>query len=404
MFDKRANVRQTNNNGDCRAGSDQRATGHGEGAVLGVVVNPVAGMGGAVGLRGTDGAGLAEARARGAVPLAGARAERAMRRLARALPELQVVAASGDMGAATARSCGWHVEEISSGRDGSTGPDDTRRAALRMRERGVRLLLFAGGDGTARDVLASVGTDVPVLGVPTGVKMHSGVFATTPEAAGDVAARYLSADGLPVHEVEVVDVDEQERRADRISTRLYGVARVPFLRERLQRSKAGPPRQDEAALEGACRAVAAEMEPGRLYVLGPGTTTRRVLAALGLEGSLLGVDAVRDGALIGRDLTERELLALLADGAAATVVLGVIGGQGFLLGRGNQQISRAVLQRARGDVLVVAAAEKLAMLDPPVLHVDLDGDDGDDGAAGLLGGYRRVRTGAHTSTVLRVVG
>ena len=386
--------------------------------MLGLLVNPVAGMGGSVGLRGTDGDAAGRARALGAVPLAGARTARALRRLARAAPDLQVLAAAGEMGADLARVHGWQVEEVGRTGTGPTGPEDTRAAAGAMRERGVALLLFAGGDGTARDVLAAVGTDVPVLGVPTGVKMHSGVFATTPEGAGDVAARYLADSSLPLRDVEVVDADEQARREDRLETRLYGVARVPFLRERLQRGKASPVRQDEAALDAACAAVAAEMAPGRTYVLGPGTTTRRVLDALGLQGSLTGVDAVRDRRLVGSDLSEQQLLDLLADGRPATLVLGVIGGQGFLLGRGNQQISRRVLERVGDDVVVVASAEKLALLDPPVLHVDVDLDlDALDLAAldladgglserrpAVLGGYRRVRTGPGTSTVLRVVG
>lgn len=367
--------------------------------MLGVIVNPVAGMGGAVALRGTDGEAAARARALGAVPVAEVRAARALQRIARSLPSLPVVAAGGEMGGDAARACGWRVEDVWLPRRGATSAADTCAAAQAMAQRGVTLLLFAGGDGTARDVLASVGTDVPVLGVPTGVKMHSGVFGTTPEAAGDVAARYLADPSLPLRDAEVVDVDEAARRRDRLETRLYGVARVPHAPDRLQRAKASPERPDEAILDALCRTVAAEMQRGRTYILGPGTTTRRVLLALGLDGSLTGVNAVLDGELAGSDLTENALLSILSDGRPATLVLGVIGGQGFLLGRGNQQISPAVLRRIGDDVVVLASAEKLATLDPPVLRVDL----GNDRPTPALTGYRRVRTGPATSTVLKVL-
>jgi predicted polyphosphate/ATP-dependent NAD kinase len=370
--------------------------------VLGLIVNPVAGMGGAVGLRGTDGDAAARAQALGAQPLAATRTSHALAHLARALPELRVVAAADPMGAALARAHGWQVDEVLRRADGPTTAADTRAAAAEMAARGVRLLLFAGGDGTARDVVQAVGTSVPVLGVPTGVKMHSAVFATSPRAAGELAARFLTAGPgvVPLREREVVDVDEQARREDRLSTRLHGVACVPYARERLQRSKAAPAQEGDAALDAACRSFAEQMQPGRLHVLGPGTTTAQVLAALGLTGSLTGIDAVRDGVLVGTDLSERELLALLDGAGPVTVVLGVVGGQGFLLGRGNQQLSARVLERvAVDDVVVLASAAKLSGLDPPVLHVDL----GDPEQEQRLSGYRRVRTGPTTSTVLQVV-
>lgn len=366
--------------------------------MLGLIINPIAGMGGAVALRGTDGASVARARELGAVPVAGLRAARTLQRMARSFSSLEVVAAGGVMGGDAARRCGWQVEDVGSAGVGSTSAADTRAAALEMLQRDVTLLLFAGGDGTARDVLASVGTGVPVLGIPTGVKMHSGVFATTPEAAGDVAARYLARPSLPLRDAEVVDDDEEARRGDRFVTRLYGLARIPDAPERLQRAKASPGRQDDATLDALCRVVAAEMRPDHTYVLGPGTTTRRVLDALGLSGSLTGVDVVHDRVLVGSDLTESALLSILSDGRPATLILGVIGGQGFLLGRGNQQISVAVLGLLGEDVVVLASAEKLAALDPPVLRVDL----GSDHPIAALTGYLRVRTGPATSTVLKV--
>lgn len=369
------------------------------GPVLGLVVNPIAGMGGAVALRGTDGDRARRARELGAAPIAGVRADRALRLLARSLPRLEVLAAAGSMGANLSRARGWTTAEVAVTTGADTSARDTRSAARQMAEQVVDLLLFAGGDGTARDVLEGAGTTVPVLGVPTGVKMHSGVFATSPEAAGEVAARFLQDEGGgAVRAGEVLDADVDGDTG--AGPQLFGEARVPHAPGRMQGPKAARPDQDEAALKALCEEIAREMEPGRLYLLGPGTTTGRILAALGLAGTLTGVDAVRDGALVGVDLSERDLLALLAHSGPSTIVLGVIGGQGFLLGRGNQQISPGVLDRVgRENVVVVASAEKVLALDPPVLHVDL----GDERADAGLAGYRRVRTGPGRATVLRVV-
>lgn len=389
--------------------------------VLGLIVNPIAGMGGSVALLGTDGDRARRAVELGAVPVAAVRAGRALRRLAQVLPRLRVLAAAGDMGADLCRSQGrttpgWSTVDVPVATT-STSAADTRDAARSMAEQGVNLLLFAGGDGTARDVLAGTGREVPILGVPTGVKMHSGAFATTPEAAADVAARYLSSTGdlsgasdvrlrqVEVLDTEVLDAETSDRESGHpFGTELFGVARVPQLAGRVQQAKSGRPRQDEAALDALCQQIAAELAPGlpdgRIHLIGPGTTTARILTALGLAGSLRGVDAVRDGQLVGVDLSERAMLALLANGVAGTLVLGVIGGQGFLLGRGNQQISSAVVQSVgQHNVMVVASAGKLLELDPPVLHVDL-GQDGPDSA---LAGHRQVRTGPGRAMVMKVV-
>lgn len=359
---------------------------------LGVVVNPVAGMGGRVGLHGTDADRLAEARQRGASPVAPARAVRALARLHELAPRLTVLAAGGPMGGDLVTGDGWDVTVLDAPPE-VTSASDTRRAVERMAAAGVRLVLFAGGDGTARDVAAAVGDRVPVLGVPAGVKMHSGVFGTTPDAAAAAAARYLAdPDRFPTRPAEVVDRDEAG------GVHLHGTVRVPAVPAGVQRRKGADAGGDDGtALAGE---VAAQMRPGRLYLLGPGTTVAQVGAALGLTSSPLGVDAVLDGRLLARDATETKLLTLLAEHPRATLVLGVVGGQGFLLGRGNQQLSPAVL-RAVGpaNIEVLATPAKVAALADPVLHIDIDDPD----LAARLVGYRRVRTGRARSTVLRIV-
>jgi predicted polyphosphate/ATP-dependent NAD kinase len=363
---------------------------------LGVVVNPIAGMGGRVGLHGTDGTALAAARARGAEPVAALRARRALTRLhARTDAGLAVLSAGGEMGADLLAELDWPHTTVHRPA-APPGPEDTRRTVEALRAAGVDLLLFVGGDGTARDVVAALGpTEVAVLGVPAGVKMHSGVFATSPEAAADTAAAFLAdPDRVGTTAADVVDV------LDGAAPTLLGTAWVPATSGGLQQAKATAPTSGDADLAALGREIAAEMDPHRLYLLGPGSTVAHVGTALGLPTSPLGVDAVLDGQLLGTDLGETQLRALVAAHPGTVLVLGVVGGQGFLLGRGNQQLSPAVVEAIGADnITILAAAGKVAALDPPVLRVDL----GDAAPAVPLTGYRRVRTGPGHSTVLQIV-
>jgi predicted polyphosphate/ATP-dependent NAD kinase len=365
---------------------------------IGLIVNPIAGMGGRVGLKGTDGV-VDEARRLGATPVAAGRAERALARLERCRDELTVLAAPDAMGADLAMSRGFDTIVLESRPpEATTTAADTRAAAAELLRRGVDLILFAGGDGTARDIHGIVGDRVPVLGIPTGVKMHSAVFATSPENAGDIAAAFVTGAGPAVREAEVVDVDEEAAREGRIETRLYGAVKVPLDRLRMQSAKTRSAATDEAALDAVCRAVADSMDPRRIYVLGPGTTTRLVAAHLGLPKTLLGVDAVRGGRILGSDLSERDLLALLGD-EPATLFVGVVGGQGALFGRGNQQLSPAVLRRIGIDnIEVVAGMHKLLALDPPWLRVDT----GEPALDSELAGYRRIHIAPNRTLVYKV--
>lgn len=368
-------------------------------ARLGLLVNPIAGMGGRVALRGTDGVEvLTRARERGAKPVAPGRARRALETLVRLNPSIRVVAAPGGMGGDVAQAVGMTAVSTGPVRPGPTTAEDTRTAALAMLEAGVGLLLFAGGDGTARDIHDVVDGELPLLGIPTGVKMHSGVFASTPIRAGEIAAQFLTRHGdVGVRSAEIADLDEAHLRAGGITARLYGVARVPRVPGVLNAKAARP--SDAVALQAACADVATALEPATVYLFGPGTTTGQVLAVLGLPSTLLGIDAVKDGRLTGQDLDEAALLALTAEEDRVHLVLGVIGGQGSLLGRGNQQLSPTVLRRiGRERITVLAGEDKLAALHPPVLRVDT----GDDALDQELSGYIRVQVAPRRVMLMRV--
>ena len=367
---------------------------------LGLIVNPVAGIGGAVGLKGSDGADTQEkAVALGAVPRSPERAARALERLVKIKDDFDLLTCGGRMGLDAARSAGLTAAAIAEPGNVTTATD-TRNAALAMAGQGVDLLLFAGGDGTARDIFDAVGDSLSVLGIPAGVKIYSGVYAVSPAAAGELAADFLQGKTKDTHEAEVMDIDEESLRRGRVSAKLYGYLRIPRQRRLTQGVKASSDAGQAVAAAVAAADVVRKMEAGRYYVIGPGTTTRAVMSELKLDGSLVGVDVVRDGKLEARDVGERQILDLIS-GRSASVVVTVIGGQGYLFGRGNQQISPKVIREVgRKNIIVIATRAKLNSLRWRPLLVDT----GDDEADAMLSGYLRVVTGHDEQAVCKVEG
>ncbi|MBS2552474.1 NAD(+)/NADH kinase [Catenulispora sp. NL8] len=343
---------------------------------VGLVVNPVAGVGGRVGLKGSDGAEVQErAFALGAVPQAAERASVALAELRARRPDVSVLTVAGAMGEAAARAAGIVPEVVFAAADPTSAADTI--AAARSLAPQVDLLLFAGGDGTARDVLEAVGDALPVLGIPTGVKMHSAVFAVNPRAAGEVAADYSR-----LRDAEVVD------RVDG-SPRLFGHLRVPDVPARVQQRKTGSSGVTPDAVSGIAAELGSLVAPGELLILGPGTTTRAVAAVWGADVPVLGVNVLQDTKLLAADVTADQLLKLVAE-TPAHIALTPIGGQGFLLGRGNQQLSPEVLRAVGLERLHVVATEaKVVALGGRPLLVDT----GDDALDRAFPRYVRVGTG-----------
>ncbi|HXZ99524.1 MAG TPA: ATP-NAD kinase family protein [Candidatus Binatia bacterium] len=366
---------------------------------LGLIVNPLAGIGGRVGLKGSDGTTIvARALALGAVPSAEQRAAQTLAALCDLADAVVLGTYPAEMGARTARACGFEPALLGSIVSGRTTADDTRRAASDLHRWGAELLLFAGGDGTARDVAAATGMALPVIGIPAGVKIHSSVFAVTPRRAAEVVRGFVAGRSR-LEEREVLDVDEDLFRSGVVAPRLFGCLPVPCVHDLVQRAKAGS-RSDPSTTRGVALGVLEEMErdPEALYILGPGSTVKAVGDQLGLETTLLGVDLVQGGRLLGRDLSEAQLLEAI-DRHRARIVVTAIGGQGHVFGRGNQQLSpRLIRQVGRDNILVIATLDKLHALEGP-LRVDTGDPDCDQ----LLEGYVRVITGPRDQVVWRVV-
>ena len=380
---------------------------------LGLIVNPMAGIGGSVALKGSDGAEIAaEAQQRGARPRAPDRAERALKTLSAGIESADVAITTypGPMGEDIARQCGFSPEVIGEIDPQLTTPEDTESAARIMADKGMDMILFVGGDGTARNICNVVPSGQPVLGIPSGVKMHSGVYAITPEMAGELVCKLVRGDLIDIRPQEVRDIDEEAFRQGKVKARYYGELLVPEEGQFMQHVKSGGREVESLVLEDIAATVIEEMEADDLYIIGPGSTTRGLMEELDLENTLLGVDLVKNHTLLASDVTAIEIEQAIADVMAkangmpgvtgkAKIVITPIGGQGHLLGRGNQQLTPEVIRLVgRGNLIVIATKTKITELNGRPLLVDSN----DPVLDRELSGYIPVITGYRDKISYRI--
>ena len=370
---------------------------------LGLLINPVAGMGGSVGLKGTDHM-VEEAIRRGAKPRANDRVRQALKELLEIKNELEIVTCPGDMGEDTAKSMGFRTTVLHTGGRRSlkdlfdSSRTDTIVLSKAMEEAGVDLLLFAGGDGTARDIYEGVGTELPALGIPAGVKIHSPVYAKNPQSAGDLAKLWLTGKVTKTAEQEVLDIDEQLYRQEIINTRLYGYLSVPLEHVFTQNRKAPTPLSETASIESIAHEIVEHMEEDTYYLIGAGTTTRGVMQMLGLKNTLIGVDLIRNKELVANDIYGDKILDFIK-GKKTKLIVTVTGGQGFLFGRGNQQITPEVIREiGKENIIILATKAKIAEFHHQPFLVDTP----DEELNKELCGYYRVITAYGEFTMCRV--
>jgi predicted polyphosphate/ATP-dependent NAD kinase len=364
--------------------------------LVGLVINPVAGMGGTVGLKGTDGKDVyQEALRRGAVPISEERAIVALRSIPAYL-DVQFLTASGGIGERAAVQAGVRFRVVYNV-PGETSPFETMEACAEFVRNGVSLIVFCGGDGTARDVLDAVGDRFPIVGIPAGVKMHSGVFLNSPSCLGALLEHFIKGDN-PTETAEVADVDESAVRDGRISDRIYGYALTVKANGLTQPSKGETTDSTDAEeKEEIAQYFVENMSKDVLYIIGPGTTTKAIADEMGQDKTLLGVDVYSNRTLVVKDANERGLIDLLGSSLRAEVVVTPIGMQGFIFGRGNQQISAKVVQRIGiNHVQIVATPTKLKGL--AALRVDT----GDIELDRQLRDFRRVLIGYGRERLMKV--
>lgn len=357
---------------------------------IGLIINPLAGLGGPAALKGSDGV-AEQALALGIEPKAALRTRTALNCLVELKDRVEFVTFPGSMGADLLADMGFSHKVLGTINSQLTTADDTRKAVELLQDAGVALILFAGGDGTARDVCAAVREGQPVLGIPAGVKIQSGVYAISPRAAGELTARLVTGGLVRLASGEVRDIDESALREGRVTARWYGELSVPEEGGFVQQVKQGGVESEELVLGDLADWLQDSWEADVRYVLGPGSTLHGLAQNLGLNTTLLGVDVIENGQLLACDVTEAQLYALVADHPARLLVT-AIGGQGHIIGRGNQQISPRVL-RAIGleHLRVVATKRKLGTLEGRPLLVDSGDialDDAFPDAVRVWAGYK----------------
>lgn len=355
---------------------------------IGLIINPLAGLGGQAALKGSDNV-ADQALAMGVQPLANERVRQALQGVLPYAERIELLVAPGAMGADLVAEMGLEHQVVGQLANPRTQAEDTCRLATELVDRGVDLLLFAGGDGTARDICSSIPAGQLVLGIPAGVKIHSGVYAVNPRAAGELVSLLVRGELVRLGEAEVRDIDEEAFREGRVRTRHFGELAIPEEGRFVQQVKQGG-RETETLVLDDIAAWLQEEDPEIGWILGPGSTNLGLLEAMGLEGTLLGVDVLRDGQLLAVDATEQQLWQLLQQGGEWRILVTAIGGQGHILGRGNQQISPRVVRAVGLDnLLVVATKTKLKTLaGRPFLL-----DSGDAELDQQLTGLRRVLSG-----------
>ena len=359
---------------------------------LGLIINPLAGLGGRAALKGSDGV-ADDALAMGVEPQAHNRVRQTLEHLLPLRERLQILSAPGPMGADLLAGMGFDAQVVGQlTNPPHTSADDTETIARQMHQQGVDLLLFAGGDGTARNICNQLDSTQLVLGIPAGVKIHSGVYAVNPRAAGELVALLVQGELVRLREADVRDIDEQAFRNGQVRTRHYGELAVPEEGRFVQQVKQGGREVETLVLDDIAAGLQEEQDDSTSWILGPGSTTLGLLEAMGLEGTLLGVDVLKDGELLLRDATEQQLWEQVEQGGDWRILVTAIGGQGHILGRGNQQLSPRIIRAVGLDnLLVVATKTKLRSLAGRPFLVDTGDSQLDTDLSGLrrvLSGYR----------------
>ncbi len=372
---------------------------------VGLLLNPIAGMGGRVGLKGTDGV-VDEAIKRGATPIAPGRAKEFLQTLESLhmdASRLELIVCPDQMGGDVTQSFDIPHKVADVTVTSKTSSEDTKNCVLALYNEGVRLLVFVGGDGTARDVLDAINEnnldDLLVIGVPSGVKMYSGIFVVNPADAAEVVKLVLEG-GAGVGEFEIMDADEKAFREDRFIIKLYGYMNGPSVPARFQGAKQASPEtvNEHEAQEAIAKYIIEQMIPDGTYILGPGTTVKTVTELLKVKKTTLGVDVYQSGKLIW-DVNEARIIELVDDFSTTWIIVSPIGHQGMLFGRGNQQISPGVIERVgRDHIFVISTPSKLKGIAGETLKVDT----GDSSVDELLRGYIRVITDYNEIRLMQV--
>ena len=363
---------------------------------IGLIVNPIAGMGGSVGLKGTDGNIYKKAVEMGATPVTPQRVSDLLSQIKRK-EDIFFLVAPSIMGANYIKNQGFDYEIIGNISEHTTS-EDTKRIAKEMVKKSIELLIFCGGDGTARDIYDAIELKKPVVAIPAGVKMFSSVFSLNPRAAAQIIDKFLD-EVVETQEQEVLDINEELVRDDILESRLYGYLKVPKILNLIQSSKTGSQfgRTVEENKQEIAQFIIETMSSDILYLLGPGTTVKTITDNLNLPKTLLGIDAIYNKENAGKDINEKDILKLLKKHINVQIVISPIGGQGFVFGRGNKQFTPKILQKiGKKNIKFIATEQKMKALD--CLRIDT----GDIEIDNMLKGFTKVITGYKEELIIEI--
>ncbi len=361
---------------------------------LGLIINPYAGVGGPAALKGSDHKNAMKvALERGVQPKALERVKQMLLSIESDITQIQIITASGAMGADVCHYLSNISVQIVFQTPSNTSAEHTQLAAKRIQQENVDLLVFVGGDGTARDIFTAIGSDQTVLGLPAGVKMHSAVFAVTPRAVASVIDSMISHKLVAARMAEVRDIDEEAFSKGLVKTRYFGEMQIPDDQLLVQTVKCSGLLDDEIMLDELCAFLVEtiDLEADALYILGSGGTLKHLKETLGIDSpTLLGVDVWYQGRILYHDIHEQKLFELIQDYPKVKILLSVIGGQGVVLGRGNQQISSRIIEHVGIQSLqFISTQAKLLALGGRALSVD----SGDDALNKRLAGFHKIICG-----------
>lgn len=363
---------------------------------IGLIVNPIAGMGGSVGLKGTDGNIYQDAIRMGATPVSPQRVNELLSYIERK-QDIYFLVAPSIMGEDYIKNQEFNFEVIGEISE-HTSSEDTQNIAKEMIKKTIELLVFCGGDGTARDIYDAIGLNKPVVAIPAGVKMFSSVFALNPRAAALIIDKFIEG-AVETQEQEVLDINEDLVRDDILDSRLYGYLKVPKILSLIQSSKSGS-RLGRTAKENKqeiAQFIIENMSNDILYLLGPGTTTKTITDNLKLPKTLLGIDGIYNKKIVGKDVNEQGILELLKKYPKVNLIVSPIGGQGFIFGRGNKQLTPEILKKVgKKNIKIIATEAKMRELD--CLRIDTGNIEVDN----ILKGFTKVIIGYKEELVLQI--
>ncbi len=348
---------------------------------IGLVVNPIAGMGGKVGLKGTDGV-LKKAIELGAEPVSINKTEEMLKEFLKTHKENDVewFTCEGEMGSKELKNVGiTNFEILHIPKSQNSSSEDTKDLCKNFLKSNIDLIVFCGGDGTARDIFEIVDKKIPLLGIPSGVKMHSGVFGINTSASAKMLHEFVKG-RLTLGDVEIIDLDEKKYRRGVWSVKLFGIALGVVESTYIQVGKSTYESvSDDTIKDELSEHIEDEMKENSdfLYIFGSGGTIDYIANKLGLKNTLLGIDAVYKNKIIRKDINEKMILELFKKFKKVKLILSPIGAQGFILGRGNLQLSPKVIRRIGIDnIIVLSTPSKLNST--PFLRVDTGDKDLDE--------------------------